>query len=146
MNGLFPFRRRRGEPGSPLPAVEVPVAAGLRGILRIVLALSCVPLIAACAGPEKTFRDAHDVVTEVIDLTADTRDEADAKSLYALEDRVQTACRPIFRTAHRQWVFGDIPFYAQVEALMSTHQCRRTVDDARRTLDAYHLKQAIPPK
>ena len=146
MNGLFPSRRRPGDPGSPLPAGDARFSAFSRGILRAFLALSCVPLIAACAGPEKTFRDAHDVVTEVIVLTADTQDEAEAKSLYALEDRVQTACRPMFRTANRQWVFGDIPFYARVETLMSTHQCRRSVDDARRALDAYHLKQAMPPK
>ena len=115
-------------------------------LARTLLALLCVPAIAACAGPEKTFRDAHEVVTEVIDLTVDAGNAGDAKNLYALEDRVQTACRPIFKNANRQWVFGDIPFYAQFETLVSTHRCRRTVDDARRALDTYRLKQGAQPE
>lgn len=112
---------------------------------RAAPALFCVFVLSACAGPEKTFRDAHDVVTEVIYLTADARDPSDAESLYALEERVEAACRPMFKSAHRQWVFGDIPFSARWESLLSTFQCRKSVDEARRLLDAYHLQWGTAP-
>lgn len=127
-------------------AFEAPLFAFARFInsCRLMTALLGVALLSACAGPEKTFRDAHDVVTEVIDLTVEAQNPSEAENLYALEERVETACRPIFKSAHRQWVFGDIPFYSQLETLVSTHQCRQTVDEARRWLDAYQIQRGAP--
>lgn len=140
-------RRRRGKTPRGAQVLSGSRCSGHPSALnaRAVPLLFCVAVLSACAGPEKTFRDAHDVVTEVIDLTANAGDSSETENLYALEERVEAACRPIFKSAHRQWVFGDIPLYTQLATLVSTHRCRRTVDEARRLLDDYHLQQRTPP-
>lgn len=113
--------------------------------VRLALASSSVAVICGCAGPEATFRDAHDVVTDVIDLTVDVKNPSDAADLYALEERVETACRPFFQSASRQWTFGDIPFYNQVQTLMTSGRCRESVDEARRLLDGYQQPGNLSP-
>ncbi len=102
-----------------------------------VLAIALTPLLSACAGIEQTFRDANGVVNEVIDLSAEADSPTQKEPLYAIEDRVETACRPLFESANQRMTGGDISMLSKVSVLMSSGRCRSSVDRARRDLDQY---------
>ena len=102
-----------------------------------VLAIALTPLLSACAGIEQTFRDANGVVNEVIDLSAEADSPTQKEPLYAIEDRIETACRPLFESANQRMTGGDISMLTKVSVLMTSGRCRSSVDQARRDLDQY---------
>ncbi len=102
-----------------------------------ILAIALTPLLSACAGIEQTFRDANGVVNEVIDLSAEADSQTQKEPLYAIEDRVESACRPLFESANQRMTGGDISMLTKVSVLMSSGRCRSSVDQAKRDLDQY---------
>ena len=102
-----------------------------------ILAIALTPLLSACAGIEQTFRDANGVVNEVIDLSAEADSPTQKEPLYAIEDRVESACRPLFESANQRMTGADVSMLAKVSVLMSSGRCRSSVDQARRDLDQY---------
>jgi len=112
---------------------------------QIAIALLCVPLLSACAGLEQTFRDANNVVSDVIDLTADTGELPEAERFYALEARVVSACQPFFASANHQMIHGDVPLYMQLETLVHATSCRDTVDATRKEIDRLTARQNAGP-
>ena len=105
--------------------------------LMTILAITLAPLFSACAGVEQTFRDANGVVNEVIDLSAEAETPAQKEPLYAIEDRVESACRPLFKSANQRMTGGDVSMLTKVSALMTSGRCRSSVEQARRELDHY---------
>ncbi len=105
--------------------------------LATVVAIAFAPLFSACAGIEQTFRDANSVVDEVIDLSAEAETSLQKEPLYAIEDRVESACRPLFESANQRMTGGEVSVLTQVSALITSPRCRSSVDQARRELDLY---------
>jgi hypothetical protein len=112
---------------------------------HIATALLCVPLLSACAGLELTFRDANDIVSDVIDLTADTVELPETERFYALEAQVVSACQPFFESANHQMVHGDVPLHMQLAILAHATSCRDTVDQARKEIDRLTARQNAEP-
>ncbi|HSS66354.1 MAG TPA: hypothetical protein VLS27_18130, partial [Gammaproteobacteria bacterium] len=113
--------------------------------LATILAIALPPLFSACAGIEQTFRDANGVVNEVIDLSAEAETPTQKEPLYAIEDRVESACRPLFESANQRMTGGDVSMLTKVSVLMTSGRCRSSVDDARRELDRYRENtDAVP--
>lgn len=112
---------------------------------HIAIALLCVPLLSACAGLEQTFRDANGVVSDVIDLTADTGEPAEAEQFYAVEARVVSACQPFFDSANHHMIHGDVPLHLQLATLVYATSCRDTVDEARKEIDRLTARQNAAP-
>ncbi len=112
---------------------------------QIAIALLCVPLLSACAGLEQTFRDANGVISDVIDLTADSGKPEEAERFYALEAQVVSACQPFFESANQQMVNGDIPLHLQLATLAHATSCRDTVDEARKEIDRLTARQNAAP-
>ena len=110
------------------------------------LAIALTPLLIGCAGVEQTFRDANGVVTEVIDLSETAEDPAQKAPLYAIEDRVEAACGPLFESANQRMVGGDVSMMTKVSALVTSEHCRSTVDQARRDLDRYRRDNGESPE
>lgn len=102
-----------------------------------IMAIMLAPLFSACAGIEQTFRDANGVVNEVIDLSAEAENPTQKKPLYAIEDRVESACRPLFESANQRMTGADVSMLTKVSALMTSGRCRSSVEQARRELDQY---------
>ena len=102
-----------------------------------ILAMALTPLLTACTGIEQTFRDANGVVNEVIDLSAEADSPTQKAPLYAIEDRVESACRPLFESANQRMTGGDVSMLTKVSVLMTSGRCRSSVDQARRDLDQY---------
>jgi hypothetical protein len=101
------------------------------------LAILLAPLVSACAGVEQTFRDANGVVNEVIDLSAEAETTTQKEPLYAIEDRVESACRPLFKSANQRMTGGDASMLTKVSALVTSGRCRSSVEQAKRDLDHY---------
>lgn len=114
--------------------------------LAALAAIAMTPLLSACAGIEQTFRDANGVVNEVIDLSADAETPTQKEPLYAIEDRVELACRSLFESANQRMVGGDVSMLAKVSVLVSSERCRGTVDQARRDLDQYRKNRDAASK
>ncbi len=105
--------------------------------LVTILAIALTPLFSACAGIEQTFRDASGVVSEVIDLSAEAETPRQKEPLYAIEDRVESACAPLFKSANQRMTGGDVSMLNKVSVLMTSGRCRSSVDQAKRDLDQY---------
>jgi hypothetical protein len=105
--------------------------------LVAILAVALAPFFSACAGIEQTFRDANGVVNEVIDLSAEAETTAQKEPLYAIEDRLESACRPLFESANQRMSGGDVSMLTKVSALVTSGRCRSSVEQARRELDQY---------
>lgn len=105
--------------------------------LMAILAIALTPLFSACAGIEQTFRDANGVVDEVIDLSAEAETPRQKEPLYAIEDRVNSACAPLFESANQRMTGGDVSMLKKVSVLMTSTRCRSSVDRARRDLEQY---------
>ncbi len=114
--------------------------------LATIAAVALAPLFTACAGMEQTFRDANGVVNEVIDLSADAETPTQKEPLYAIEDRVESACRPLFESANQRMTGGDVSMITKVSALVTSGRCRSTVDQAKRDLDQYRESTATAPE
>jgi hypothetical protein len=112
---------------------------------RVAIALLCLPLLPACAGLERTFRDANGIVADVIDLTADTGEPTEAERIYAIEARVVSACEAFFESANHQMIHGEVPLHMQLATLAHATSCRDTVDEARTEIDRLtaHQKAAL---
>lgn len=117
-------------------------------VMRMVtlVAVALTPLLSACTGIEQTFRDANGVVNEVIDLSAEAETPTQKEPLYAIEDRVETACGPLFESANQRMTGGEVSMLTQVSALMTSGRCRNSVDQARRDLDRYREAVEAAPK
>lgn len=102
-----------------------------------IVVIAFAPLLSACAGIEQTFRDANGVVNEVIDLSAEAQNPTQKEPLYAIEDRVETACAPLFKSANQRMTGGDVSMLNKVSVLMTSGRCRSSVDQAKRDLDQY---------
>lgn len=111
-----------------------------------IVAIAFAPLLSACAGIEQTFRDANGVVNDVIDLSAETQNPTQKEPLYAIEERVETACRPLFESANQRMTGGDVSMLTKVSVLFSSGRCRSSVDEAQRDLDRYREGVDAAPK
>jgi hypothetical protein len=111
-----------------------------------IVAIAFAPLFSACAGAEQTFRDANSVVDEVIDLSAEAETSLQKEPLYAIEDRVESDCRPLFESANQRMSGGNVSLLTQVSALISSPRCRNSVDQARRELDLYREDAGNAPQ
>ncbi len=106
-------------------------------ILATLAAIAFAPFLSACAGIEQTFRDANGVVNEVIDLSEGADTPTQKAPLYAIEDRLEAACAPLFKSANARMVGGDVSMFTKVSALVSSEHCRHTVNQAKQDLDRY---------
>jgi hypothetical protein len=114
--------------------------------LATIVAVAVATLLPACAGVEQTFRDANSVVDEVIDLSAEAETSLQKEPLYAIEDRVESDCRPLFESANQRMAGGNVSVLMQVSALISSPRCRSSVDQAKRELDLYREDTGYAPK
>ena len=104
--------------------------------MATIAAIALTLLFSGCAGIEQTFRDANGVVDQVIDLSAEAQ-----MVVYAIEDRVESACRPLFKSANQRMVGGEVSMFTKVSVLVTSERCRHTVDQAKRDLDLYRQNQ-----
>lgn len=111
-----------------------------------IAAIAFTPLLSACAGIEQTFRDANGVVNEVIDLSEEADGPKQKAPLYAIEDRVEAACGPLFESANQRMIGGEVSVLTKVSALMTSERCRSTVAQAKRDLDQYREDNAAAPQ
>lgn len=105
--------------------------------LATLAVIAFAPLLSGCAGMEQTFRDANGVVNEVIDLSEGAETPTQKAPLYAIEDRLEEACGPLFESANAQMVGGDVSMFTKVSALVSSERCRHSVNQAKQDLNRY---------
>ena len=101
-------------------------------LLRTSVPALCLVFL-GCANVKVVVRDANSALIEVMTLTESGEGKTEER-LYAVEDRILDTCQSLFTSTDYVLLGEDIPLFTLLGALLSSGNCRQTVDAAFREL------------